>query len=118
MSIDAFIFDVDGTIADTEDAHRVAFNLAFEHHRLDWHWHPGEYRELLRVTGGKERIRAYIDSLPLKESERARLRGLVPALHADKTRFYGSVVADGAIPLRSGVARLLQEALDDGIKLA
>lgn len=63
MSIEALIFDVDGTMADTEDAHRVAFNLAFERYRLGWNWQPSEYRELLKVTGGKERLSFYIKSL-------------------------------------------------------
>jgi HAD superfamily hydrolase (TIGR01509 family) len=118
MSIDAFIFDVDGTIADTEEAHRVAFNLAFEHQGLGWRWQPGEYRELLKIAGGKERIQHYIDGLPLRENERARLRSMVRDIHFDKTRFYSSVVKDGAVPLRAGVARLLEEALDEGYKLA
>ncbi|CAN5865909.1 HAD family hydrolase [soil metagenome] len=116
--IDAFIFDVDGTLADTEEAHRVAFNLAFERHGLGWRWQRTEYRELLKVAGGKERIRAYIDELPIAERERARLRGLVRDIHFDKTRFYSSVVNDGAVPLRAGVERLLDEALAEGLKLA
>lgn len=118
MGIDALIFDVDGTLADTEEAHRVAFNLAFERYRLGWVWHPSEYRELLKVTGGKERMAHYIGNLPLADAERKRLRALVPDIHAEKTRFYISFVADGAVPLRSGVARLLEEALAAGCKLA
>ena len=118
MSIEALIFDVDGTMADTEEAHRVAFNLAFERYRLGWVWQPSEYRELLKVTGGKERIASYIDSLPLTDAQRKRLRLMLPDIHAEKTRFYSSVVADGAVPLRTGVARLLAEALDAGCRLA
>ena len=118
MSIEALIFDVDGTLADTEEAHRVAFNLAFERYRLGWNWQPSEYRELLKITGGKERMASYIDSLPLLEAERKRLRTMVPDIHAEKTRFYSSFVADGAVPLREGVARLIDEALEAGCKLA
>ena len=118
MTLEALIFDVDGTLADTEEAHRVAFNLAFERRRLNWAWSAAEYRELLKITGGKERIAAYIDSLPMDASSRRRLTETVPAIHADKTRFYSAVVADGAVPLREGVARLLDEALDAGCKLA
>ena len=118
MGIEALIFDVDGTMADTEEAHRVAFNLAFERYRLGWTWEPSEYRELLRITGGKERLAKYIDTLPLADAERKRLRTLVPEVHAEKTRFYSSFVADGAVPLRDGVARLLDEALEAGCKLA
>jgi HAD superfamily hydrolase (TIGR01509 family) len=118
MSIEALIFDVDGTMADTEEAHRVAFNLAFERYRLGWVWEPDEYRELLHITGGKERIATYIETLPLPDAERRRLSTMVPDIHAEKTRFYSSFVADGAVPLRPGVAQLLDEALDKGCKLA
>ena len=117
MTIRALIFDVDGTLADTEEAHRVAFNLAFERYRLGWVWQPDEYRELLQVTGGKERIAIYIETLPLPDADRHRLNTMVPDIHAEKTRFYSSFVADGAVPLRPGVARLLDEALADGCRL-
>ncbi len=108
----------DGTLADTEEAHRVAFNLAFERHRLGWSWSRAEYRLLLNVTGGKERIAAYIAELPLDAPDRKRLLALVPAIHAEKTRFYSSVVSDGGVPLREGVARLLDDALAAGCRLA
>ncbi len=118
MGIEALIFDVDGTLADTEEAHRVAFNLAFERYRLGWVWKAPEYRELLKVTGGKERLAHYIDTLDAPPPERRRLSTMVPDIHAEKTRFYSSFVADGAVPLRDGVARLLDEALAEGCKLA
>jgi HAD superfamily hydrolase (TIGR01509 family) len=118
MSIDALIFDVDGTLADTEEAHRVAFNLAFERQSLGWYWSPAAYRCLLEVTGGKERLCHHIDGLNLAEAERRRLLALVPALHADKTKFYTAMVRDGGVPLRPGVARLMDEALTAGCRLA
>lgn len=117
MTVEALIFDVDGTLADTEEAHRIAFNLAFERERLGWAWSRAEYRQLLEVTGGKERIASYIALLPVAAAERQRLLALVPSLHAEKTRFYSSVVADGGVPLREGVERLLNEALDEGCRL-
>ena len=118
MSIEALIFDVDGTLADTEEAHRVAFNLAFERYKLGWVWKAAEYRELLRITGGKERMAHYIDQLDASPHERRRLSTMVPDIHAEKTRFYSSFVADGAVPLRDGVAALLDDALEAGCKLA
>jgi len=118
MSIETLIFDVDGTMADTEEAHRVAFNLAFDRQRLGWTWTRTEYRELLSVTGGKERIAAYIQSLPISDALRQRLLARVPEIHADKTRLYSSAVRDGSVPLRDGVARLLDEALQAGCRLA
>ena len=118
MSIEALIFDVDGTLADTEEAHRVAFNLAFERQRIGWSWTRSEYRRLLAVTGGKERIASYIESLPVGAPQRQRLLARVPEIHADKTKFYSSAVRDGGVPLRDGVARLLAEALQAGLRLA
>jgi len=61
-TLEAVIFDVDGTLADTErDGHRVAFNRAFDEFGIDWYWSEPEYGELLAVTGGKERIRRYAE---------------------------------------------------------
>ena len=117
MSIDALIFDVDGTLADTEEAHRTAFNLAFERFRLGWVWGRVEYRELLKVTGGKERIAKYIASLNASPGDTKRFVQMVPDIHAEKTKFYSSVVSDGAVPLREGVERLLEEALTAGCRL-
>ena len=118
MGIKALIFDVDGTLADTEEAHRVAFNLAFERYKLGWVWTPAEYRRLLNVTGGKERLLHYIEQLDVSAYERRHLGTLVPGIHAEKTRFYSAFVADGAVPLRDGVSPLLDEALAAGCKLA
>jgi len=118
MSIEALILDVDGTLADTEEAHRIAFNRVFEQHRLRWCWSRAEYRQLLEIAGGKERLAAYIDSLPVGPAQRQRLLGRVPELHADKTRCYGEVVGDGGVALRDGVERLLNEAVAEGCRLA
>ncbi|MBX3605218.1 MAG: HAD-IA family hydrolase [Piscinibacter sp.] len=118
MSIEALIFDVDGTMADTEEAHRMAFNNAFERFRLDWKWSRDAYRALLLTTGGKERIAAHIAATAGSSAERRRLTEMIPAIHAEKTKFYSSFVADGAIPLRPGVRRLAQEALAAGCRLA
>jgi HAD superfamily hydrolase (TIGR01509 family) len=118
MGIEAFIFDVDGTLADTEEAHRRAFNRAFAHHGLGWHWSTEDYRALLRVPGGKERIAFHIEGLPLRPAEQARLQTLVGELHADKTRFYADSVEAGDVPLRTGARRLLEEAVDAGLHLA
>ena len=79
MSIEALIFDVDGTLADTEEAHRLAFNNAFERFRLGWKWNQDAYRELLKTTGGKERIAAYLATKTMSAAERKRLTELIPA---------------------------------------
>lgn len=118
MSIEALVFDVDGTLADTEEAHRTAFNLAFERFALGWNWDRVTYRRLLDTAGGKERIAAYIAQLPMSRPERSLLLELLPQIHAEKTRFYSSIAKDGAVPLREGVARLMGEALAAGCRLA
>lgn len=118
MRIAALIFDVDGTIVDTEELHRQAFLAAFYEFNLRWDWGPHTYMELLTVSGGKERIAAYIDSRDEPASEKARLRELAPAIHAAKTRIYGEIIARGTVPLRPGVMRLLREARSAGVRLA
>ena len=118
VSIKALIFDVDGTIADTEETHRQAFNAAFLEHGLPWDWSRREYAELLRTSGGKERLAAYIDTLALEPEEEARLKRMVELIHSSKTRIYGELIADGRAPLRPGVARLIGEARTAGVRLA
>ena len=118
MSVELLVCDVDGTLADTEESHRVAFNEAFAHFHLGWAWSRPDYRGLLGVTGGKERLAAFIGALPVAQRERRRLLELAPAVHAEKTRRYAALVAGGAVPLREGVERLLEEALAAGCKLA
>ncbi len=118
MSLEALIFDVDGTLADTEEAHRSAFNQAFAQHGLDWHWSKPQYADLLRTTGGKERINAYIDSLALSPEEKSAAAAHVAALHETKTDIYTRTVLAGLVPLRDGVLTLMNAAERAGVRLA
>ncbi|MDJ0807895.1 MAG: HAD family hydrolase [Gammaproteobacteria bacterium] len=118
-SLEALIFDVDGTLADTEkDGHRVSFNQAFQEIGLDWEWSVELYGELLAVTGGKERIRHYLDVFNQAFERPADLDGFIADLHRRKTAHYTRMLAEGAIPMRNGVKRLLQEARHKGLRLA
>lgn len=117
--LEALIFDVDGTLADTEkDGHRVAFNQAFSEAALDWVWSVELYGELLAVTGGKERIRFYLDRFNTEFERPSGLDDFIADLHKKKTAHYTRMLSEGAIPLRPGVKRLLQEARNAGLRLA
>lgn len=111
----ALIFDVDGTLAETEELHRQAFNHAFARHGLDWQWDRAVYKNLLRVTGGKERMRAYHGTLPIA---RPLPDEDILALHRIKTAHYAELVETGCCPLRPGVTELLAAAKSRGQRLA
>ena len=116
--LQALLFDVDGTLADTEEVHRQAFNEAFRAAGLDWVWSPGRYHELLLVTGGKERIRHYVRQQHLESQLPPHLDEYIAGLHASKTAIYISMMSAGRVPLRPGVDRLIREARDKGLRLA
>ncbi len=115
----AVLFDVDGTLADTEqDGHRPAFNAAFKEFNLSWHWDIPLYGELLQVTGGKERIRFYIEKYNPEERDRDGLDEWIAELHKAKTRHFKKRMEQGEIPLRPGVERLIYELRHRKIKIA
>lgn len=114
----ALIFDVDGTLADTEEAHRNAFNAAFRDAALGWHWSQGMYAGLLDVTGGKERIRHYWQSLDPAGAAAPGASAIIDAVHALKTRHYDLLTGAGQLPLRPGILRLIREAGAAGLPLA
>ncbi|MGC2047476.1 MAG: HAD family hydrolase [Gallionella sp.] len=118
MTIKAIIFDVDGTLADTEDGHRKSFNKAFAECGLDWNWDVALYDKLLKVTGGKERIKYFVSEFVPDFVKPADYEGFVKNLHAVKTRHYTDMLAEGNIPLRPGIKQLIHDAYTAGTKLA
>jgi len=116
MELKALIFDVDGTLAETEEAHRAAFNEVFARHGLGWKWSMDRYRELLKTTGGKERMRAHQATLP--EGARRLSDDEITALHKEKTAIYGQILARGGLELRPGVDAMIRAARIAGLKVA
>ncbi len=116
----ALIFDVDGTLADTESVHRAAFNAAFAGAGLDWHWDEPLYGRLLEVSGGKERLTHYWRDVRggAPAPDAATLTDTVQRLHELKTAQYTRLVANGALQLRPGVRQLIDAASKAGLRLA
>jgi len=116
--LEALIFDVDGTLADTErDGHRVAFNQAFTNAGLDWEWGVDLYGKLLKVSGGKERMSRYMVDKGDQHLQDGNAT-LIPELHTAKNLIYSEMLQHGRISLRRGIRRLLSSARDAGLRLA
>ncbi|SON57395.1 Phosphorylated carbohydrates phosphatase [Hartmannibacter diazotrophicus] len=114
MTLRALIFDVDGTLAETEEAHRLAFNETFAAASLGWHWTVADYRRLLATTGGKERMRRHRDDIGAREP----CDETIADLHQRKTIRYADILHGGGLTLRPGVQDLVAAARDGGLKLA
>lgn len=118
MNTKAIIFDVDGTLADTEDAHRKSFNKAFAENGLDWNWDVALYDKLLKVTGGKERIKYFVSDFLAGYTKPDNFDDFVKHLHKVKTAHYTAMLREGQIPLRPGIKQLMDDARAAGIRLA
>ena len=119
MPLRALIFDVDGTLANTErHGHLPAFNAAFAEVGLPWHWDDTFYGTLLDVTGGKERIRYYAEKFDPATRARPDFEDLLQRIHQIKTRTYQRLISEGAIRLRADVGGLICDARTEGLRLA
>jgi len=120
LMLKALIFDVDGTLADTESVHLQAFNHAFADQGLDWHWDEALYTQLLEISGGKERMTHYWKQVHpnMKDIVGSGLTDTIEHLHALKTAAYESAVQSGAVKLRPGVLDIIHSAHQLGLRLA
>jgi len=118
----ALLFDVDGVLADTEEAHRWAFNAAFAELSLGWHWDQALYGKLLAISGGKARIHHYLTQTRYpqdmaNELDHQDMDDRISRIHERKNKIYADLLAEGGIALRPGVERLIREAREQGLRL-
>ncbi len=117
--LEGLIFDVDGTLADTErSGHRVAYNAAFRELGLDWNWDPEFYGILLAVHGGKERLHHYVDHYAPEIGGVRNVDAFIDDIHALKTEKFVDIVRRQGMPARPGIKRLIKEAYSTGLRLA
>jgi len=116
----ALIFDVDGTLADTEMAHLAAFNHAFGACGLDWHWDVDTYTQLLHISGGRERLAHYwkAHNAGTRAIDSGAIQDVMERVHLEKTAAYEQAVQDGQVAMRPGVLSLIDSAAKAGLKLA
>jgi HAD superfamily hydrolase (TIGR01509 family) len=113
--LQALLWDVDGTLAETElDGHRCAFNRAFAEAGLPWQWDVPLYQQLVRISGGRERIAAFLTDMDGVAPNPQR----VEQLQAAKQQHYNALVQQGALRLRPGVERLIRSAAAAGLPQA
>lgn len=117
QNLKTIIFDVDGTLANTEETHRQSFNIAFQEFGLEYHWSVEDYTALLSISGGRERIQAFLKSQDFGIKSDLSLRNFALRLHKRKSEIYREKVVAGHIGLRSGVRRLIDEAHAGNIRL-
>jgi HAD superfamily hydrolase (TIGR01509 family) len=117
MKLKGIIFDVDGTIADTEEIHRQAFNKTFKEYDIDWHWPEDAYREILLISGGKERFRKHLHEDEELKNKVDDHEDFVQELHKRKSEHYRKLLKGDGIDFRPGVIRLINEAREQGIQI-
>ena len=117
MKLKGIIFDVDGTIADTEEIHRQAFNQTFEEFDINWFWSVEDYREILFISGGKERFKKFLNEDKELKSKIENPAEFIIELHKRKSQLYRKILEEDNIELRPGVIRLINEAQEKGLKL-
>ena len=118
MELKAVLFDVDGTIAESEELHRNAFNESFKEYGLSWYWDEAIYRELTLVGGGRERIKHYIERTSPEVLSYKNLTSYIDSLHKVKSQIYKDNLCETGISLRPGVKRLINELNKNKIRMS
>ena len=118
MKLSAVLFDVDGTIAETEEYHRKSFNESFKEFNLDWFWDEAIYKELINVGGGKERIMYHIKRAWPEMLNYKNLSKYIDSIHKIKNEIFEDFMKDMVIEPRKGVIRLINELKEKKIRLA
>ena len=110
MNYKAILFGSIGTLIETSELQRTAFNQAFSENGLDWNWNPTQYQDLLKKSGGRQRIEDFAAQQGIEVD--------ASKLHDEKTKIFDELMVSGDVLLRPGVANLIDQANDNGIKLA
>ena len=110
MNYKAILFGSIGTLLETSELQRTAFNQAFSENGLEWNWNQAQYQNLLKKSGGRQRIEDYAAQQGVEVDAKK--------LHNEKTKIFDDLMVSGNVLLRPGVANLIEQALDNGIKLA
>ena len=118
MLLSAVLFDVDGTISETEDFHRKSFNEAFKEFNLDWFWDEAIYKELINIGDGKERIEYYIKRAWPEMLEYKNLTKYINSIHKVKNEIFKDFIMDSEITFRPGVLRLINELKENDVRIA
>jgi len=118
MLLSAVLFDVDGTISETEDFHRKSFNEAFKEFNLDWFWDEAIYKELINIGDGKERIEYYIKRAWPEMLEYKNLTKYINSIHKVKNEIFKDFIMDCDIKFRPGVVRLINELRENNVRIA
>jgi len=118
--IKAVFFDQDGVIIDTErDGHRVSFNMTFKEYGFTDEWSVEYYHELLQIAGGKERMKHHWKTKGFsRKMTEEEIDKLIPEMHKRKTALFVELIETGKLPLRPGIHRFMQEAMEAGLKIA
>lgn len=106
----AILFGSIGTLVETSELQRTAFNQAFSEAGLDWTWNPDEYKIMLKKSGGRNRINEYATYREIEVNAHE--------LHLKKTKIFDNMMKEEGISLRPGVANLIGYAIDNNVHLA